>query len=452
MGIELFTHDGFFDPCMVGFTILNSYSTKGRSNNTRSVSADLIFLNFSTPVLTLCNLNIHQPTADPLRTFKEDELATTVPYFNRATELGYSLLNTPGVYTRLSMSLVSRPGVIDQAFACPLLTPYFSEWSDPLPSTGSDYIPILLRFDAPLIRAHPPPPNWALTDWGAVDAALKSLVIAAPRPLPTSVSLGTWFDTSLNRVSAQVTLHTPIKGITHWSKPWGSASLTVLRKAYTSAVRSSKEDSFDASLLVSAIAARSSYFKAINKAKRDHWSAFQATATPQPVWTAKRFAIGCPPPHFPELPGASTQLELNKARLATFFPRAPLGPTTSILHSFKNCPELVPTEVERALVRSSPSSAPGPDSIPNSVWKKINKTAPHLILKLLSPLVYYGLDPSSLKRADGIVLDKPGKPTYDSPSSFQVLVLLCTFSKILERMMNSRLSCVACMTGFLNPH
>ena len=54
--------------------------------------------------------------------------------------------------------------------------------------------------------------------------------------------------------------------------------------------------------------------------------------------------------------------------------------------------------------------------------------------------------------ADGIVLDKPGKPSYNSPSSFRAIVLLQTFSKILERIMNSRLSCVAPVARLLNPH
>jgi len=78
--------------------------------------------------------------------------------------------------------------------------------------------------------------------------------------------------------------------------------------------------------------------------------------------------------------------------------------------------------------------------------------APHIILDLLAPLVAYGSYPLSLKRADGIVLDKPGKPSYDSPSSFRVIVLLQTFSKILERIINSRLSCVARACGLLNQH
>ena len=48
--------------------------------------------------------------------------------------------------------------------------------------------------------------------------------------------------------------------------------------------------------------------------------------------------------------------------------------------------------------------------------------------------------------------NKPEKPSYDSPSSFGVIVLLQTFSKILKRKMNSRVSCVASAAGLLNLH
>jgi len=158
MALDLFTPDGFFNPSTTGFTIINSYSTKGRPNNTRSVPPDIIFPSSPLPTLTLGDLNIHHPTADTLRVFKEDEIATSTPYFDLTPDLGFSLFNTPGVFTRFSMSLIGRPGVLDLAFACPLLAPYFSEWSDPLPSTSSDHIPILLRFEAPLFRAPPPRP------------------------------------------------------------------------------------------------------------------------------------------------------------------------------------------------------------------------------------------------------------------------------------------------------
>ena len=73
----------------------------------------------------------------------------------------------------------------------------------------------------------------------------------------------------------------------------------MLRKAYNSALRSSKRDRHDASLLASARTARTAYFKAIKKAKREHWTTFLAAATTQTVWTAKEFAVGRPPPPLP---------------------------------------------------------------------------------------------------------------------------------------------------------
>ena len=158
------------------------------------------------------------------------------------------------------------------------------------------------------------------------------------------------------------------------------------------------------------------------------------------------------PPRFPELPGASTPLDLNKALLQHFFPGCPTDTPPTILLSFKDTPKHLASEVERALACSSASSAPGPDMTPNSVWKRVNKVTAQWVLELLAPLVSYGFHPLSLKKAEGIVLDKLGKPSYDSPSSFHVIVLLRTFSMILERIMNGRLSCVARLTGLLNPH
>jgi len=392
------------------------------------------------------------PMADTLRVFNEDEIATSTPYFDTATEMGFTLLNVPGVFTWFSMSLIGRPGVIDLAFACPLLPPYFTAWSDPLPSTRSDHIPILLRFEAPLFRAPPPAPNWALTDWPALENSLKATRISPAPPIPTTRSMDIWFKTNLDRITAELALHTPVKRVTFRSKPWWSDLLSQLRKAYNSALRSSKVDRFDASLLASARAARTAYFKAIKKAKRDHWSAFLATATPQTVWTAKKFAVGRPPPRFPELPGTSTPVELNKALFDHLFPGVPVGPLNSVLLPFRDCPALAADEIGRALARLSPSSAPGPDMTPNSVWKRVHRVAPHVIQDLLAPLVAHGFHPPALKMADRIVLDKPGKPSYDSPSSFRVIVLLQTFSKILERIMNSRLSCVVRAAGLLDPH
>ena len=90
--------------------------------------------------------------------------------------------------------------------------------------------------------------------------------------------------------------------------------------------------------------------------------------------------------------------------------------------------------------------------MPYSVWKKVNTTNPNLLLDLLAHLVAFGDHPTTLKHANGVVLDKPGKPSYDTPASFPIIVLIKTISKILERMLTVRLTSLARQAGLLHPN
>jgi len=66
---------------------------------------------------------------------------------------------------------------------------------------------------------------------------------------------------------------------------------------------------------------KAGYFKAIKAAKNKHWSSFLLAATPQSLWTAKRFAYGRAQPCFPSLSGAETPTQMNNVLLDHFFPR-----------------------------------------------------------------------------------------------------------------------------------
>ena len=57
-----------------------------------------------------------------------------------------------------------------------------------------------------------------------------------------------------------------------------------------------------------------------------------------------------------------------------------------------------------------------------------------------------------MKSANWVVPDKPGKASYDSLSSFHIIVLLKTISKIIERVITVRLSAIANSKGFLHPN
>src|SRR5205807_7514596 len=135
---------------------------------------------------------------------------------------------------------------------------------------------------------------------------------------------------------------------------------------------------------------KNGYFKAIKKAKNAHWSSFLSHATPQSLWTAKKLALGKSPTRFPNIPDADTLAEINSALLGHFFPSSPSLPLPSILRPHLNCPPLLSSEITTVLWKCSPSSAPGLDSIPYSVWKVVHLTAPHLLTDLLSPPLHFG--------------------------------------------------------------
>ena len=133
----------------------------------------------------------------------------------------------------------------------------------------------------------------------------------------------------------------------------------------------------------------------------------------------------------------------------TFVPPQPPRPLPSILRPFADCTTLTAEGISAALTKCSPSSAPGPDTI-HSVWKSLHRIAPDILTALLSPLLLFCHHLSSMKMANGVVLDKPGKPSYDSPSSFCIIVLLQTISKILERIVASHLSAFARYVSLLH--
>jgi len=181
--------------------------------------------------------------------------------------------------------------------------------------------------------------------------------------------------------------------------------------------------------------------------KASYWADFLAKTSPNNIWTAKQLVAPRKTPRFPSLPDASGPVAINKALLDHSFPPKDSLPSRGRLKKNPSATPLTSEEIKLTLSKSSPSSAPGPDGGPYSVWKKVNLINPTIILELLSPLVAFGYHPPSVKTANRVDLDKPGKASYDSSASFRIIVLLKTISKILEPVMTVRLSAMARSKG-----
>jgi len=416
----------------------------------RSIPPDRVFPFLSYPHQVLADFNLHHPLADPCRSLSDREFIISTPYFDAAFDVPYHLLNTPGVYTLFPFDTMSRPSVLDLAFANISLSPLVSSWDTPLPSTGSDHVPCVITLKPPAIMQPPPTPHWALLDLEAVGKALDTFTtLPCPvRPMPNSLSR--WFEISSSRLTSLLSSHAPSKRPCPRSKPWWSPRLSALRREYHKFTRISRLD--PSPLNWSNVkSSRRTYFMAIAWAKKRHWSDFLSTATPRSIRTAKRFAFGRPPQRFPDLPGSSDPAWVAEMLLGHFFPSKPPPPLLLCLTQHEDYTPLTSEAVSRALSKSSNTSTPGPDHILDFVWKSVHRLKPSLLPSLLGPLLAHGFHPPSLTKALGIVLDKPGKPSYDSPSSFRVIVLLRTLSKILERIVASRLSAQTTICSLIHP-
>ena len=109
---------------------------------------------------------------------------------------------------------------------------------------------------------------------------------------------------------------------------------------------------------------------------------------------------------------------MREALLQHFFPAQEGGSENSICPLFRECPPVTKEEISHILGKSSSLSAPGPDSIPYAVLKQLHSLHPEILPTLTNPLVARGYNSESLKRVEGIVLDKPGKPSYNALSSY----------------------------------
>jgi len=343
----------------------------------------------------------------------------------------------------------ARPAVLDLAFANLLLLPLVKSWEASLPSTDSDHITIIITLTTPCLNQKPPRPRWADTDWDTLDPINKGFKVLAAPPCRTPPKLDEWMSESLNRLVALLQEHTPVSRPSHHSKPWWTPHLTILHREYHKAARAARKHDTPHMREVAGTS-KTGYFKAIKATKNKHWSSFLLTATPQSLWTAKRFAYGRTQPRFPSVPGAETPLQMNNVHPEHFFPpKEPCSPPPR-LRPHSSVPPLTTEEITAALSKCSPTSAPGTDGIPYSTWKQVNKINPSILLQIFSPLVLLGYHPASLKSSNGVILDKPGKPSYESPSSFRIIVLIGTFSKILERIIAARLLTAARLRRLLH--
>ena len=180
IALEVYTPHGGFGSTFCRFRIGNVYA-RPINHPSRSVSPETSFVNSGFPYLVAGDFHIHNPAVDPFSILPSSEELESAPYFNNATNCGFSLLNTPGIYTRFPFSTLHRPRAIDLAFANPPLFPAFRQWDATYhPSIGSDHVLNLISLQPPAPELPLPRPKWGDTDWPVLENTLEGWGVRPP--------------------------------------------------------------------------------------------------------------------------------------------------------------------------------------------------------------------------------------------------------------------------------
>jgi len=341
LSVDFLSPEGLFGSPHHSLRVTLVYLLHTNRPPSRSIAPERLFSFCSYPHLVLGDCNLHHPLADHCRSLSEREFTISALYLDAAFDIPYHLLNTPWVYTRFPFDTISRPSVLDVVLANTALSPFVSSWDTPLLTTGSDHVPCVITLRPPPIMLPPPTPHWAVLDVHAVGKALDDISPLPCPTRPTPSSLTRWFDISSTRLRSLLTTHALSKHPCPRFKPWWSPCRLYLRRQYHKFARISCLDPSPLNWS-NMMSSRRIYFNAMASAKKGHWSDFLSSATPQSLWTAKRFAFGRPPQRFPDLPGTSDPAEVAETLLHHLFPPKPPPPPCSASRTMRTIPPSPP--------------------------------------------------------------------------------------------------------------
>lgn len=319
--------------------------------------------------------------------------------------------------------------------------------------TKTDHFPIQTMFDIPTVAAPDRRrKDFRQVDWEQFEQALADRIVA--RNFPAHIRSVRRFDTVLDQLmddlQATIAEQVPDTAETPYAKRWWSAELTKMRKEKERLSRLSHRHKADTRHPAHAEyhRFRNKYADHITAAKNDFWKAWIDSVNSKTIWDANRFlkrgttdgsSARIPPIRVTGADGQERSLNANAEKGAefhrTFFlppstAPIPTGPYPRPRYQFQ---PITDTQIRRAIAALRAFKAPGPDAIPNEVYKHCVGTLTPVLGSLFRAsfaLKYY---PDRWKVSDTVVLQKPGKADYTVAKAWRPIALLDCMSKILSR-------------------
>jgi ribonuclease HI len=132
----------------------------------------------------------------------------------------------------------------------------------------------------------------------------------------------------------------------------------------------------------------------------------------------------------------------------TFFPPPPTADLSDIEGYIYDqsqdvtFPDINEHKITKAIQKAPPDKAPGPDTIPNKVWRALTAVPAFIqALKMLfNACIYLGHNPQHFQISTTVVLRKAAPRDFRLPKSYHPIALLSTLGKVLESIIASRVS------------
>ena len=441
------------------------YSQPPRSYSTRACDYDNPFEHLATFLeeegachhLIVGDLNLHHPVWSGAR----------IPAAHTAAERlievtheqgGCQLLTPPGTVT---YPTTQGGTTIDLAFASEELADSMLECRiAPELNHGSDHLPLMLRFgiEAP-VAATKPRRCWKKMDLDKARACVADL--DSSRPINSTSEVEQYARYLSERVSYALDKSVPWKRPSAYANPWWNArvatAVSEARAAHRTWLDTRSEEAKRRATELGRTRAQ-----VIAEAKRESYRQFtDEIAQGDGLWKLSRWSKGTGGglPQVPTLRVGQRLAEDYSSKVAMlrerFFPitSADLSDIESQVNQAPFIIEQSTTieEITATLASCSASSAPGDDEIPFSFLKALGEPVTQALTHLTNASLRLEHLPPFLKRARTIVIKKPGKDSYETPSAWRPIALLKTIGKVIEKVVAKRIREAAEAKNLLPP-
>jgi ribonuclease HI len=322
----------------------------------------------------------------------------------------------------------------------------------------TDHFPIITQIDIYAPKAKwTPRRNFRLTDWPEFLKTLNEKLANIPIPIEiTDINnFNQRLDTFSRALQDTIEKHVKLTTPSPYSKRWWSSDLANAKKLMQQLGGRSKYHRWDVQHPVHEEyrRQRNNYSQRIRAAKAEHWVEWLEGLDQSSVWQASRLvtspATDAGKARIPTLQVKDPRTNrvvreamdnASKGRLfhETFFP-PPNPDTPSVPQDYLYPPprwvftNISNEQIAFAIDKLKPYKASKSNSIPNSVFTHAREVlVPHLgpLFRATYSLNYY---PQEWATTETLILKKPGKPDYTSPSAWRPIVL----SDGLARLLNS---------------